>query len=467
MSIKPIAVNNTELLFIAAQSKLNKSIVVGDSTVDVYSIKGFSANQPLLIGNFGSEGAEIINAHATTSPIGDTITLASALLKDHNQDTEIFSLLYDQVELSHADTITGTKTVLSTTEINPEEENFILTDTTATGGYYFIRYYNSISTDYSEYADAIPYEGLDPNTVGAVIGEVLEDMHAALSTKLTQTMLINALNRMLRKVRGRVNKWSNFQKFDHILGKVEYGKNAYDLPTDIYTKDTNRCVSKIRISSKRPMKYIDKEQYDVVMREQNHTQIATAAIIGQVTLVLDSTGDLDDAGTVYVFVDDTRYAITYTANDKDTNTLSGVPATGDGSITVALPVDSDVWDNETYADPRYYTVFDEQIHIPYVAPDDLIGKNIYIDYWTDIETVDSDSDVLTMPRYDMAYYYLKAYVRAQLENNGVMDSDDPDYIEYQQALAEAQRKEHTGQRRRRAPRMNGIFYSNSNNHLRK
>jgi len=76
----------------------------------VKDIGGFAINQILLIGELGAENSELIKTHAATAPTGSTVTLAANLVYAHPIDTPITVLIYDQFEISHSVTETGTKT---------------------------------------------------------------------------------------------------------------------------------------------------------------------------------------------------------------------------------------------------------------------------------------------------------------------------------------------------------------------
>ena len=117
---RTITINNAELLEEAYQTSLSASATSGGSTISVYSISNFAVNQVLLVGEFGQEGSEIIKTHATTAPSGTTITLASNLAKSHPKDVKVYVLPYDQAQFYHATTSAGSKTLLSTSDIDEE-----------------------------------------------------------------------------------------------------------------------------------------------------------------------------------------------------------------------------------------------------------------------------------------------------------------------------------------------------------
>ena len=234
MAVQPIIANNKELQLDRYKSNLNASGVVGTGSITVYSIKQFAVNQVLLIGELGNEGSELIKTHAATAPTGNTVTLASNLVKSHPKDTPVYIYSFDQIEYSHADTLTGSKTVLSLTDIDPENDSMSYEDTTNTAGYYFIRYKNSITGIFSGYSDGVPYTGLPENTVGYAIDTAMNELNASFSDKLTYGMMLSFTNQMLRFVRGKLNIWNNFQEFDYNLGTVSMGVRRFVAPTTAY-----------------------------------------------------------------------------------------------------------------------------------------------------------------------------------------------------------------------------------------
>ena len=119
MSIKPLGVTINDEMF-KFETYLTAESASGASTLTVKSISNFAVKLILLIGELGDENSEIIKTHATTDPSGTTITLAASLVKTHDPYTKIRVMLYDQIEISSATTIAGTKSVLDTIAVQPE-----------------------------------------------------------------------------------------------------------------------------------------------------------------------------------------------------------------------------------------------------------------------------------------------------------------------------------------------------------
>lgn len=265
---KIISISNAELLQDATRTSLSSSATAASDTISVYSITDLAVDQILLIGEFGQEGSEIIKTHATTSPSGTTVTLASNLVKSHPKDCAVYVLAYDQAQFYHAATTSGDKTLFSTSDIQEENTETIYTDTAYSSGYYFTRFYNSISTNYSDYSDAIPYGGFDSNTVGFLINIAMDEMSKKFTEVLTFDMLLHEVNACLRYVRGKLKRWSNVQTYNYELDAALVEDDyTWTLPTDYYDKNSNRSMLAIWLEDQDNLTYIDKQEFDDADRD--------------------------------------------------------------------------------------------------------------------------------------------------------------------------------------------------------
>lgn len=465
MPIRPVIVDVSDLFGGIEKSNLKASVAAGATTFTVYSISEFSTNKILMFGELGEEGTEIIKTHSSTAPSGYTVTLASALVKPHSKDTTVYIIPYDQIEVSNASTVDGTKNVLPGTpkNINPENPEIRIDDTTYTSGFYFTRYKETIGNTFSDYSDPIPYLGFDPNMVGFIINNAMSDLGKDFTEKLSFQTLLNKINACLRFARGKLKRWSNSQEFDYIVGQLNRGSNRMALPSSYYDKNSNKSMLSLRIGSGRNLKYIDKREFNDNMTGIVHTQVASQQTIGGTTLVLDSTDDLPlEESTVSIYINGNRYEVSYALNDRSTNTLSGIPSSGVGSITTTVPVDSDVWYNESEDGIKYYSIWDGYIHFCGLIESENNGSNVIADFHTEVVNVDSETDVIPDARYDMVEYWLKWEIKNISERDGKKDMNDGDYIMFLTTLSDAVRRESSGQKFKTKPRINGIFYKEEN-----
>lgn len=482
MSLQPIQVNNKELVLNRYHSNLKIDYTSGISAITVYSISQFAVNQILCIGEFGSEGSEIIQTHATTSPTGFTITLASATTKPHHKDCPVYIIAYDQIEFSN-----GAKTVLVTSNIDPEMDVMTYEDSVNTSGYYFTRYVNSIGPTYSDYSDGVPFTGFPTNTVGYAIDTAMNELDAKFSEKLTYSMCIGFAKQMLALVRGKLKKWSKYQKYNEPIETVSQGVRSYAMPSDIFDKDSDRSIINLKVGHDIPLTYIDRSEYIQATEDVVYTEVAEEAVAGQTYLTLDDTSDLDDTGSIDVYVSGVKYTIEYTKNVRYSQSISpskspsispsispsssasssispsaspssspsssaspsaspsvspsvSIPNTlivDSDQITITLPVNTPVWQNIEEGKPDYFSVWDGNIYLWPMISSSYEGLNLTMDYMTEIETINSDMDVIQGTKFDMLIPYLKYKIRAVIENNGKENLQDPSNLEFRELLSDA------------------------------
>ena len=199
------------------------------------------------------------------------------------------------------------------------------------------------------------------------------------------------------------------------------------------------------------------------------TEVTTAASSGDTTLEIDNSYDFADSGTVSVYISGTKYDITYTGVTRSATAgvLTGVPASSTGSISVTIPVDTNVWQGQEEGTPLYYTVMDTEFDTSddadlYIYPlpnSSNDNMNIWMDYWTAPTEVDSRGDILDILRFDMVKYWLTWAVRSQLKNDGQRALEDSDYIMFERILNDAMVTERSMQKFKTAPLINGIYYN--------
>ena len=448
--MKIIRISNKELLENAYETSLSSTATSATGTLSVYSISGVAVNNVILIGEF-SEGSEIIKTNSTTAPTGTTITLATSLVKSHPKDTKVHVIPYDQVQFYHATTATGDKTLISTSDIDEESNETKYEDGTYTSGYYFVRFYNSINGNYSDYSDPIPYGGFGANTVGYIIDLSMKELKKEFSDVLTFDTLLNEVNACLRYIRGKLKRWSNNQEFDYVLDQINRGEYNWSLPTTYYDKNSNRSMLQVKYGTD-PLDYKDKKEFDDYFEDTVKTTVATTASLGATSLILTSSDDFPETGTFHVYINNTAYDITVTANDQSTNTLTC------SATTVEIPAGTNIFYGEAEGTPKYFSVWDGSLYIWPLCGSSNYGKNIYLDFYTDIVSVDSDADEITLARYDMVKHWVKWAIKNITEKNGTPDFTDGDWVMFNTCLTDAVRRESSGQKFKSQVKVNGISY---------
>ena len=151
MAVRKVIKNHQELVDDPQLTYLTAAAVGGTtSTLTVVSNTEFAINQVVLIGEFGEENSEIVKTHGTTAISGTTgLILTAAVSNSHPVDTPVYIIDYDQIKFAHATTTTGTKTVLGTEGIEADNIQTIYKDRTKNSGFYFKKYFNSITATFT------------------------------------------------------------------------------------------------------------------------------------------------------------------------------------------------------------------------------------------------------------------------------------------------------------------------------
>lgn len=431
---------NSPLVTDAIQfSYLVEPAVVGDAQIFLQDYTGFADNQILIIEDLGAETAEIVTVNGTPTVNGGAV-LDAVLVRSHPEGARVYILDYDQIELSHSVTATGSKVVLTLNSgivsIQPDTKTQVYNESEFSTGYYFSRYKNSITGLFSGYSDALIFGGWDKNTVGYMIGRALRDVAEELNKKVTRFDCYEWITTCLKLIQGKLKRWPEHYSYNAVFGQTARGVNSVTLPTDIYDNKTNKSLIAVRVGDQGKLQYLSPVDFKSALRGVRVTPVTTQATAGQVTLAINNSYDFEDAGTVSVYVAGVKYSITYTGVTRSASAgvLTGIPASGTGSISVTIPAATSVWQNETEGIPIWFTVEAGALVFWPLVDSGSDNMNLYGDYSHVATAVDSDGDTIDLQRYDAVQAYLTWRIKMKAKNNGTLDQNDGYYLMYKESL---------------------------------
>lgn len=231
-----LATNTFEVSATPGGAAVNTTLA-GSGTYTVHKMNG----NYLLLGNIGSESAEIVKI-ATINTTTHTFTTSSASKFAHAESTKVTLIPYNKVEFYW----TATESWAATTPLPVSaDHNYIdiqvsdwfttFDDESHDTGYGWYLFYNETTGIYSDESNALPYEGFDNDTVE----DVLNDFFALLNNKelklVTRRDALSWLNEGYSIIRNKLN-----------LANVEYSASAlstltttsgtyeYALPSNFY-----------------------------------------------------------------------------------------------------------------------------------------------------------------------------------------------------------------------------------------
>lgn len=439
LSVNRGNIGNELRIFLPNLDEFEKTFLSADedaaqTTLSVVNGAGFTGDY-VLIGIPGTEKCELASLSASDA----TSLTTSATQHDHPKGTLVTQIPFNQIEIYSADAVGGTYSLIDTVSISPDDlHTQYVSAADASTKAYKVRFKNSADTTYSDYSDEVTGVGYGDDTVAAIKKRALSQLGEKISGNLTDEFLNDALSQARREVDSLRKKWSFRTAFNSVLGVISTGQWKMAVPSDLRAPDGNDNILSIKIGSLGlPVRYIPKTEFDRYYEGVAHTTLGSSIAASDTSLTGDNTtgtGDFDESGSLKIGSDD----LTYTANDEDTETLSGIPASGDGSITKSHAAGVDVWQGLDYGCPVYFTVHGGYIYFNTPFSSDYKDENVHIDYYKTLPAKTTDSDVLDEPEYDMYVHYLKAVIKS-LKDKGkkdmTKDSDYKIYLQKSQLLA--------------------------------
>lgn len=445
---------------VSPSTYLASAVAATGTTLTVLNNSGFANTDLYRIGRLGREKTEIKKIDAAVSA-GTSLT-TTALTFGHSIGDEVQKVSFNQWKIyGNTTNTTSGATPVATVDMMVDAPSTVYINTGTEYAYYFTIPYDSVNAVTGDYSDGVAKStGYPSNSVGSLIESALSSCKKNKGGIITDEWLMGEINDCSEYIASKLKRWSHLQSFDYVLGQSTLGSNVFALPSDIQEKNSIKSILGVRIGGELELRYKDKKDWNKQLRNVLHTQVRTEAAVGAVTLEIDNSYDFADSGSVAVYVSGTKYTITYTGVTRSSTAgiLTGVPASGTGSITVTTPVDSNVWYDQDEGQPEYFDVYDGNLYI-YPLVDTSYDKfNVYLDYYTVRTKVNSASDIVEPTRYLLYKHWLCWKLRGLDNASGQLNPSDMDFVLFSQMLGESVGKEVTGQRSRMFPKVNKISY---------
>ena len=413
----PIRIPLRDLFIGASESFLTNDFASGVSALTVKNIYGFAINQILFIGQAGVESSEFVKTHGSTAPTGSTVALSAATTQPHANSDQVYIVQYDQVEISYSGTLTGTKTVLTTQNLDVADET-IYYDNTISTGFYFARYKNSITSTFSDYSDGCPIRSYAMNTSRFIIDTALAEINKVSSDLFSDEYGFSQINKCQMEVLREQKRWSWMQALGATT-EASTGMWRIPVPSDLDDQNTNKSTLNFRLGTDSNMTFVDKEEWDGVVQGIKWSTLGAVLNVSDATITLSDSSNFDASGTIQLGSD----TLSYTANDTTTGilTLSAVS-------TVTYAVGFDVFQGATLGSPTYFTINTGYLwHYPVV--DSLHDKKDYsLDYYMALTPITSDTDTIVVPDPVLVIDYLRwKFLKRQNngeETNGSLEAKD-------------------------------------------
>lgn len=440
---------------------LTDAIAAAGTGLSVLDNAGFSNTYPILIGELGAEQTEIKKVNAAVSA-GTSLT-STAVTFAHPEGTPVKRVLFNQWKLyGNSTNTTSGATLIATIDMQVDAPFTSYVNASTEYSYYFVLPFDSFNTVTGDsYSDGVAKAtGYNEHSAGALINDALASTKKKKGGIITDEWFFSEITNCLDFIAGKLKRWSALQSFDYVLGQVLRGSNSFSLPATIEELNSNKSILGVRVGTGKNLIYKDKTEFEDLMEDVALTAVTTQATSGQTTLSIDNSYDFAESGSVDVFVSGTKYTITYTGVTRSATAgvLTGVPASGTGSITVTIPAGTNVWQNEEEGQPTYFTVYAGDLYIWPLADSNYDNNNIFLDYFTKRATVNNAADTIEFRRHLPVKHWLAWKLKSLDNANGELKMDDGDKQMFDITLADLIRRERSGQKHKMQRRVNKITY---------
>ena len=447
---------------------LRSSVAAAGVTLAVDDNQGLADNDFLLFGEVGDGKTEDTDINGAVSR-GTALTITNTLAYAHDLDTPITKILERGIAIYGAATDGGSGTLIASigaitasgtqladaTMIQWNKQNtvYTLVSTDTTYAYYY-----AVFTDGTTDSDASDYvlaAGLGNTAIQEQVDSALDmcDEEINESGQITRKFLLRQCNKwqdtvsqyiyVNEKNTRIVKDWIHeLIKNDTSISATE-NENEYALSGLTYTlkyPDSKQGILDVRFGTG-ILDYVDPAEMDKDFENIHRTEVKTAITASDTSIVLDSTYELADDGSVYIGED----TITYTGNTKATGTLTG--CTG---VDNSHSVDAAVWQNVQPGLPTKYTIFDGKIIVNCPIDTDYVGYKFKFKYLKALTKFSDFSDTTEIPFYNS----LETFLRSRIElKKGNRSEGDKIMEQFEKELARNGASQYT-------PTLEGIKYYN-------
>jgi hypothetical protein len=417
-------------------------LTAAGTALSVADNNNFNDDDWFVLGESGDYKSEECDVNGAVTR-GTSMTITNTTKFSHEIHTPITKIYERGIKIYGAATDGGAGTLITsvdavTTPIadavmiqwNQKYTEYTIQSTDTAYAYYFVKFTDG-TTD-SSASDYVLAAGLTYNTVESVVNGALMKVNAKIDPEadglITREWLLQVANDFQDEVTtyemttpdgNKISKDWSFEVFeDETSLAITENENKYalsGLSETLKYDDSKEGILSVRIGTD-VLDYIDINEYEAIMEGNIRTNVATATVAGDTSIVLDDTYELSESGTIYVGED----AVTYTTNTETTATLSGIPASGTGAITAVHAVGAAVWQNITSGTPSSFTIFNGNIMFPKPPDSDIAGYKIKVKGLKKLDRLTDFTDVFTIPFTFLAKIYIAAQIeyRKNNETNG-------------------------------------------------
>lgn len=417
-------------------TRLAAPIAAAGTAASFYDNNGFKDDDWFIIGKIGDYQTEECDVDGTVTR-GQSVTITNSLKFPHELDADITKIEERAIKIYGASSDGGSGTLIAsidaiTTPIadafniqwNRPYTEYTLISTDTTYAYYYVVFTDGVTV--SEASEYVVNTGVPYNAAAPLIRQALESTNTVVDgKKFTYEMLLNFTKDFENEVSQfsyqdartglYIKKDWNHEIVESLIDiAVEQNEDEYDLETTLGSTlkyiDSGRAIINVQIGDKLPLNYLEIDEFTRLMRDKHRTAISDTASAGDTEINVYAAGAFPDSGTLLIGSD----TISYTG--KTDISFTGIPTSGDGSITTTHNIDDAVWNNVAQGEPRIYTLIRGKLRFNVPPSAEFNGYPIRIRYYRKIPRITQLTDILTVPFVNICVVYLKYRIEERKQN---------------------------------------------------
>lgn len=414
-----------------SKSFLIAPIAAAGTTLSVADNNGFADDDWFIIGTPGDETTEEDDVNGAVTR-GQSLTITNTNKFAHEVNAPITKIYERKITVYGSATDGGSLTAIYGTgsaksiQWNRPFTEITLTTAETAYAYYVFKFYDG--TTESGASDYIPSTGLTNAYVGDMIKKALGVTGSEIDQLITYDFLINAA----QDCQDEITQYVYMTKNGDSIKKdwpfeiaedetslsaliLEHKYAVSGLSSDLKYPDTKQAILSVRFGTK-PLTNLDFRDLESIYEDVIVSELSSAVSAGATSVTLTDSSMFSATNGTFQIDDET---ITFTTNTVSTGVLSGIPASGTGSIANSYAAGRSVWQGAPSGRPERYAVFNDDIILDRPPSSDYEGFKIKVRFLkklSDLTRVTSRTEVT----FTLAF---KWYLAAQIAHRRGKDSD--------------------------------------------
>jgi len=264
-----VRIKNETLIDKREPTFLTAAVAAAGTSLTVQDNNQFlTDNEFYLLGQIGSETSEIVQKNGSGT-LGTTIAV-DAITFAHPINTPLYRLDYNQFRLAHS-TTTSTSDIdaanVATQNLQFDDTYTRYQDSTYTTGYFFVRFFNSQTSTFSDYSAPIPVGGHTQLSLWEIARRVYKHLGFLNNDDMDESQV------KFSEVRRAINDKQRDIVHDRLWTFAEGERSFATVANQFrYVPDATRVgIINTVISDSKPLKYIDRQTWEMTHIDSDTT----------------------------------------------------------------------------------------------------------------------------------------------------------------------------------------------------